>query len=941
MDLQVGISELEIAISGPSIFCSPSDILTYSNAVRKETFKYLWSVDGGTLLNASNARFAEISVQDSALIQINLYDTKSGCSDSSELKVIRTDHVDKDFVYESANCATFTFKTLHSCDSTYFWDFGDGTLDSTQHTVHTYQDTGYFHVQLISAGDTVTKQIYVGMKGSDLVLSGDSTNCDDTAFYAYSVPYSPIHTYHWSSTGTKEYSEMGNTVSTKWATDGNIQVIVKNTINNCVDTVSSIVVKDLPELDFTFSSTNCKDVQFQTSYYCGLPIKWIFGDSTTWNIPKTSNVQNPINTYKKGKTYLASLVVNGDTLTKEILIKENFQLDVILDAPSMICDTSELHIITIADYNPLSTYYWSATGGDTPISVNDSMFSIKFNNPNASSLVLNITNQNGCPGSSSANFSVHSGLPFINPEIIGDSLYCDTTIGVPYSVPSYPYQYTWSVTNGNTLVTGSQPNETDVKWDTLGVLKVVISDPSSGCKDSATLDVNKASFINDLNPHVQQVCQNSEFVAFDGIPTGVDTSLLLYQWFRGSQIIPGATNRGYIPSDQLSLIGIYKRLAYTNTGCFSYSTDVIAQTNQLYNNIYFSTDLACFTGAPFMISGTTPHNAQGAVSYYWQSSSDSISWTSTSITTKNFSGVIGTEKKYYRRHATWTASWGTSTCSFFSNVITIQPSVYIEKQPTDAYGCSSSTGTWSASVKVSHPLSTAISYILEYKKIGTSNWIPSSIPSDSVSRYYGYPYSAGMPSNLDSIRFKINTSCGQIYSDIAVIRDISSVPTFTTQPNNQNAAIGSVASFSASANMNSPSYNIFWQRQLEGTTDWITIENSDSNTLNYTPLDFCDDQAKFRMVAENNCGASYSNSAILTVNDLSDIWMRDHVTDTGLEPNPDTYHYHIVRSPAIWNRHDPDFMQGHEGIEFKLNSPNQLNIKVRNKGSVATQPTNL
>ena len=939
----IGLSDIELAISGPSVFCSSGDLLRYSVASSEQSYQFHWSVSGGSLLNPSTAPFADVSVQDSAWVGLTIYDPKSGCSDSTKLQVIKSDHIPKDFELNSTNCATFTFKTYHSCDSTYYWDFGDGTLDSTQNTVHTYQDTGNYAVQLISGRDTLSKTLYVGMLSSDLILSGASENCDDTAFYAYSVPHNPLHTYTWSSNGTKTYSETDNTATTKWATDGRIEVIIENVLTNCIDTVGLDVVKNLPELDFDFSSTNCKDVQFTTNYYCGLPVKWIFGDSTIgWKVPKTSTVQNPINTYPTGRIFYASLVVDGDTITKKIVVKQNYYTPGLKGLPSLICDTSEVFTVTIPEYNPNNTYTWSSLT-DTAIQINDSMYFVKISK-NYTTLELKIVNQNGCTSVSKVSSVVKTGLPFINPEITGDSTYCDTMIGISYSVPAYAYPHFWSVNNGNTLIPNSSPNQTDVKWSTSGTVKVVIFDPSSGCKDSATLDITKANFISDVLPLFQRVCENSDFVAFDGIPTGIDTSLLLlYQWYRGNNLITGATNRSFVPDSQLTVTGLYKRLAYTNTGCFTYSQDVGTETNERFNRIFFGNDIACFSGAPFIITGATPHNAMGTVSYSWQVSDDIITWSSTSVNTRDFNGFVSSQKKYYRRNAIYTPIWGSSICNTMSNIISIQQSVYIQEQPSDAYGCASNTGTWSASVKVSHPSNVAVSYSLLYKKIGPSNnWIPASIPSDSVSRYYGYPYNSGTPSHLDSFRFLITTSCGRIFSDIAVIRDISSVPTFTTHPSNQNVTIGTPATFSSNATMNSPDYSITWQIQLEGNSDWITIENSNSTTLNYTPMDICDHNAKFRMVAENNCGKGYSNTSILTVLDNSDIWFKDSEKDSlGLEPNPDSSHYDIVRSPDIWNRIHSDGLGDHQNMEFKNNSPNQLNLWVRNKGTAATQPTNL
>lgn len=933
--IRVGISPESLEIQGTDVFCTSNSPILYS-VLFDADYSYSWTATGALGQSSTDERQTEVTWQDSGILKVVVTDKITECTDSNEIKVYRQDFVPVDFEYSSENCATFVFETSHHCDSSYYWNFGDGTLDSTQNTLHTYSDTGYYQVQLISGGDTVNKSIYVGMLASDLVLTGAATNCDDTAFYNYAVPFNPNHTYTWSSTGTDLFSSTDNSAVTKWLSTGTIEVIIYNTINSCTDTIGMDVTKNLPELDFAFSSSNCKDVQFTTDYYCGLPIKWIFGDSTIWDIPKTSSIQNPINTYATGRTYYASLVVNGDTITKKIVVgSESISVS---GLPNPICDTSQFYEMTIDNYNPATTYTWGSFGDSVSV-VNDSTYSIKVSG-NFTSKGFFAQSVNSCVSSYDLTYTVYTGLPFMNPQITGTTIFCDTSKVNPYSVPNDPYQYAWSVNNNSILIAGASDNEVSVKWRANGQLKVVISDPVTGCSDSATLNVN-TQFYNIIGPSLQAECSVNDFTAFDGEPAGIDTNNITYQWFSvlGNINTPivGATSQSFLPNGTVYTRN-YIRKAATAT-CVSYSNVVTAVTTGRRNAISLNQGSSCFEGGSFGITGSNPASTIGTKTYLWEKSSDSSIWTSLS-TVQSHNGLVSDSKVYYRRVATWIPFGSATYCTSTSNVVTIEPKAFIISQPTDAYSCNNATSDWTTSIEVSVPNGETIQYDFEYKRKNTSLWTSELVDSNVVIKYYGYPYGAGSASDLDSFRFYIRTSCGNIYSDIALVRDISATPSITLHPLNTSAQVNNIATFIAGSD-NFHITSQYWQVQDNGTSIWEDIAMSDSDTLQYVVPDICKHNGKIRMVVENSCGAAYSNSAILSVTDPSDIWMRDSWKDTAAEPNTFDNHYDIVRSPDMWNRDTADNGLVHQDMEFKNLSPNELYVKVRNKGSDTTVSTPL
>jgi gliding motility-associated-like protein len=160
----------------------------------------------------------------------------------------------------------------------YTWNFGNGTtLSDTSHItapIYTYNDTGYYDVQLIAYGikkgcnDTVSKQLHIGIK-PQATATFNRAPCQDTVLFsvqATNAVYPVIYKWTLGDGTTSTDSTLQHTYTT--ATNYTAQVITI-TANGCKDTLTQqitipsqtpLVTTDAEMCKYTstaLSITNC------------------------------------------------------------------------------------------------------------------------------------------------------------------------------------------------------------------------------------------------------------------------------------------------------------------------------------------------------------------------------------------------------------------------------------------------------------------------------------------------------------------------------------------------------------------------------------------------------------------------------------------------------------------------------------------------------------
>ncbi len=212
--------------------------------------------------------------------------------------------------------------------TSWLWDFGDGTTSTEQNPVHIYNEAGIFTVTLTATNacgssgyktitDFVTvtcDPIQVDFRANHTTdpISGDSPLLVE--FYDWSTPACKLATYRWEY-GDGTYDEGPNCIASHtYQNPGTYSVTL--TITTVCDVytrtkndIITVYYNGPPVADFIGSPTSGMapiSVNFTDQSYGDITSwLWDFGDGTT------SDLQNPSHTYTSGGNYTVSLTVTG------------------------------------------------------------------------------------------------------------------------------------------------------------------------------------------------------------------------------------------------------------------------------------------------------------------------------------------------------------------------------------------------------------------------------------------------------------------------------------------------------------------------------------------------------------------------------------------------------------------------------------------------------
>jgi hypothetical protein len=701
--------------------------------------------------------------------------------------------------------------------------------------------------------------------------------------------------------------------------------------------IDALPVSSLPK-DFSYRSLGCDSIQFWPTNCCSNNFRWIFGEDTL-------NEYSPLYKFSEKGTFEVKLVLDNDTIIKNITIGIDSSL-LQLSGPSSVCD-SVIPKLYSGVFNADITYNWKITNGNA-LAIDAHQAEIIWANNGSTKLYL-FNNRTQCYD------SVEKNVEFYEPTVLNDSIFqsqsacnlskLDTITGTNYANNIYLWM---QKINSQNWVPLSNSNSADYKPTILdsNIYYYRIAVNSTTCTNyiSNIIVVSKGDSLFDTIQQNQYLCRNTIMDTIKGIPY----SNVTYKWYSidagQTQWVLDSNNANYYYfKTNIDTTFYIKRVAINNEGCDYFSNIIKVIYEKPVNMVSANSPSSafCYYGA----NGSEPAIIVNDIQYKWYVSYDiggalphylpythSINDTLINLQLPHNSSRSIQKFQSYR-------ILQYNSCFDTSNVV-VTNQRNIRRHPENSNFCNH---PWGYDYLKGHIDINGGGNILWQQKNTTTNIWNTISDTTYGSQDFSYKYYLGSNIKGDSVRFiwidNIGSCADTQYSKSAVIKTDSVQPVIQTIFTDVTVDEFVTVMYGVSAtNSANAVYN--WQVKAQGTNYWSPLNNN-SSSFNIFPVEFCQNGNSYRVIVSNACGSDTSNTSLLTVNQIImslwyDVWMKDNPNDTAAEPNtfvdPNNITLDVYRSPDIWNCKDNSSCTNHENAEFKTNTPNYAQVKVRNKG---------
>ncbi|MDB4089463.1 PKD domain-containing protein [Flavobacteriales bacterium] len=372
---------------------------------------YIWNYGDGSSpdTNSSSNIYYTYATSGTYSVTLKIINTY-GCEDSiSQTIIVHPRPTALFFPQIDTICLgdSITFLNFSSLATNYYWDFGDGILDSNVNPTHTYSSAGLFQVSLqvensfgcnSSFDDTV---IVLSNPIADFIVD---TVCLFNPSFFTNLSSGVNLAWGWSF-GDGNTSGVQNPTHV-YAVDSSFGAILTVTTPfGCTDSSSrTAVVLPIVDAQFNYSLACVGRVIAFSDSSVGNPSswRWNFGDGNS------SNIQNPSHTYSATGNFTVTLIVSNtegcsDTISKVVFVNSipvpNFTADTVCVGNIMSFNN------TTSNTQPITSYFWSFGDGNNSTATNP-VYTYAL--PGVYLVTLTVTNNGGCDSSITKRVVVRS-----------------------------------------------------------------------------------------------------------------------------------------------------------------------------------------------------------------------------------------------------------------------------------------------------------------------------------------------------------------------------------------------------------------------------------------------------------------------------------------------------------------------------------------------------
>jgi len=463
------------------------DETIYSSGTR------LWIFEGGVPYTSTEEAIV-VTYANPGVFNVSLIvENEVGTSTQTFYNLITHDEEQPTATFDhTLNGLTATFDNMSSANTSYEWDFGDGSISSSANPIHTYQTGGTY---------TVTLEVENGC-GTSQFQQTISTAPD--AFYEFTAEpeclplvlnfqdesTGDISSRTWSFPGGSPSSSTAANPTVTYNNPGSFEVTLEVENQNGISSYSETIEAGIPpDANFDFFVED-REVTFTPNDLTADSYLWEFGDGNT------SVQRQPVHTYDDLGSYTPVLIITdacGSSDRSESLLLNGAPFPQFDSNVSSGCGPLEVDFMDMSG-GEVDFWQWSFPRGN-PSSSTLANPTVIYETPGVYPVTLEVYNTNGSNSRTEFNYVSVIGAPTLSiTSQINDNTVSFTSSNARQNT------YLWFFGDGNTSSEVS-PTHTYAQSGVYDVILIVENDcgPFEFTQEVAVSILPETYFSSDIN----------------------------------------------------------------------------------------------------------------------------------------------------------------------------------------------------------------------------------------------------------------------------------------------------------------------------------------------------------------------------------------------------------------------------------------------------------